>query len=172
VIGMKENPARRVAFTGVMLSLAAALSFLESLLPVTAVLPPGVRLGLSNIVTMYALFFLGKKEAFTVAVGKSLFVFIIRAPIAALLSFCGGVLSILVMLAALRRKDASYILISTAGAVAHNIGQLCASVFVIGSAFTFWYLPVLILSGAAMGVLTSILLSVLLPALRRIRFVS
>ncbi len=169
---MKENPARRVAFIGMLLALAAVLSFLESLLPVTAVLPPGVRLGLSNIVTMYALFFLGKKEAFAVAAGKSLFVLVTRAPVAALLSFCGGVLSILVMLAVLRRKDASYMLISTAGAVAHNIGQLCASVLITGSALTFWYLPVLILSGAAMGVLTSALLSVLLPALRRIRFVS
>jgi len=169
---MKENPARRVAFIGMLLALAAVLSFLESLLPVTAVLPPGVRLGLSNIVTMYALFFLGKKEAFAVAAGKSLFVLVTRAPVAALLSFCGGVLSILVMLAVLRRKDASYMLISTAGAVAHNIGQLCASVLITGSALTFWYLPVLILSGAAMGVLTSVLLSVLLPALRRIRFVS
>lgn len=169
---MKENPARRVAFIGMLLALAAVLSFLESLLPVTAVLPPGVRLGLSNIVTMYALFFLGKKEAFAVAAGKSLFVLVTRAPVAALLSFCGGVLSILVMLAVLRRKDASYMLISTAGAVSHNIGQLCASVLITGSAFTFWYLPVLILSGAAMGVLTSVLLSVLLPALRRIRFVS
>jgi heptaprenyl diphosphate synthase len=101
---MKENPARRAAFTGMLLALAAALSFLEGLLPVTAMLPPGVRLGLSNIVTMYALFFLGKKEALAVAAGKSLFVLLTRAPVAALLSFCGGVLSILVMLAVLRKK--------------------------------------------------------------------
>lgn len=169
---MKENPARRAAFTGMLLALAAALSFLESLLPVTAMLPAGVRLGLSNIVTMYALFFLGKKEAFAVAAGKSLFVLLTRAPVAALLSFCGGALSVFTMLVVLRRKDASYMLISTAGAVAHNIGQLCASVLITGSAFTFWYLPVLILSGAAMGVLTSALLRALLPALRRIHLVS
>ena len=169
---MKENPARRAAFTGMLLALAAALSFLEGLLPVTAMLPPGVRLGLSNIVTMYALFFLGKKEALAVAAGKSLFVLLTRAPVAALLSFFGGVLSILVMLAVLRKKDASYMLISTAGAVAHNVGQLCASVLITGSALTFWYLPVLILSGAAMGVLTSVLLRALLPLLRKIHFVS
>jgi heptaprenyl diphosphate synthase len=62
-------------------------------------------------------------------------------------------------------------LISTAGAVAHNVGQLCASVLITGSTLTFWYLPVLILSGAAMGVLTSVLLRALLPLLRKIHFV-
>ena len=168
---MEGNPARKVAFTGMLLALAAALSFLESLLPVTAMLPAGVKLGLSNIATMYALFFLGKKEAFAVAAGKSLFVLITRAPVAAFLSLCGGALSIPAMLLALRRKDASYLLVSTAGAVAHNIGQLCASVFVIGSALTFWYLPVLILSGGVMGALTSVLLKLLMPALRRIHFI-
>ena len=51
---------KRLALMGLLFALAMALSFLESLLPALPMLPPGIRLGLSNIVTMYALFVLGK----------------------------------------------------------------------------------------------------------------
>ena len=48
-----KSKAYKTAFMGLMLGLALALSFLESMLPVLPFLPVGVKLGLSNIVTMY-----------------------------------------------------------------------------------------------------------------------
>ena len=55
---------KRLALMGLLFALAMALSFLESLLPALPMLPPGIRLGLSNIVTMYALFVLGPVSVF------------------------------------------------------------------------------------------------------------
>ena len=69
-----DTAARSVAFLGLMFALAMALSLLESMIPALPMLPPGVKLGLSNIVTMYCLFFLGARSAFTVAALKSCFV--------------------------------------------------------------------------------------------------
>ena len=51
---MHKLSARDVAWVGVMASLAIALSFLESLLPQMPFLPPGAKLGLSNLVVLYA----------------------------------------------------------------------------------------------------------------------
>ena len=59
----KIRPAYQVAFTGMLFALSMALAFLEGLLPTVAFLPPGVKLGLSNIITMYALFCVGEKRA-------------------------------------------------------------------------------------------------------------
>ena len=56
---------KRLALMGLLFALAMALSFLESLLPALPMLPPGIRLGLSNIVTMYALFVLGPVSGYT-----------------------------------------------------------------------------------------------------------
>ena len=82
---------KRLALMGLLFALAMALSFLESLLPALPMLPPGIRLGLSNIVTMYALFVLGPVSGYTIAVLKSLFVLLTRGAVAAALSASGGI---------------------------------------------------------------------------------
>ena len=58
---------------------------LESMVTIPGMLP-GIRLGLSNLVTMYCLFFLGKGAGYTMAVMKSLFVLLTRGFVAGLLS--------------------------------------------------------------------------------------
>ena len=69
----RNQKVKRLALMGLLFALAMALSFLESLLPALPMLPPGIRLGLSNIITMYALFVLGPASGYTIAVLKSLF---------------------------------------------------------------------------------------------------
>ena len=49
-----KTASKRAAFTGMLAALALAFSFLEGLLPPLPMMPPGAKLGLSNIVTMYA----------------------------------------------------------------------------------------------------------------------
>ena len=55
---------------GLFFALALVLSALEGLLPPMPFLPPGVKLGLSNIVTMYCLLYLGAGSAYAVVVLK------------------------------------------------------------------------------------------------------
>lgn len=152
------------------LAMAIALSYLEMLLPPLPFLPPGVKLGLSNIVVMYCLFFLSTPMAFLTALLKSLFVFLMRGTISGLFSLLGGMLSVSVMalLSRLRRPRLSYLLLSVAGAVSHNMGQLMGVYLMLTKEILF-YVPVLIISGIIMGCLTALLLKVLLPALRRVK---
>ena len=56
-----------------------------------------MKLGLANIVVMYALFFMGVKQALVLDVLKALFVFLVSGFTAGFLSLCGGLLSLLVM---------------------------------------------------------------------------
>ncbi|MCL2285309.1 MAG: Gx transporter family protein [Firmicutes bacterium] len=159
------NKARNVAFLGIMLSVIVVLSWLEFILSSVLLLPPHVKLGLANIVTMYCVLFVGKKSAFTLSIMKSLFVLLTRGPIAGLLSFCGGVLSIVViiLLVSVFKDKISYVAISVAGALAHNLGQLGAMVPVVGSFIFISYLPIMIIFGIVTGVITGILLKVTLP---------
>lgn len=171
---MKQNltagRARRVAFLGLMFALAMVLSVLEWMLPVLPGLPPGIKLGLSNIVTMYALFFLGISDSFLLAVLKSLFVFLTRGAVAGLLSGAGGLLSVCVMLVGIKlsRHTIPYTLISVCGGIFHNLGQLLMVALLMGSTIALYYLPVMLLSGFGMGLVTGILLRTLLPHLKRL----
>lgn len=150
---------------GLMCALAVALSFLEGLLP-PLVPVPGVKLGLSNVVVMYAVFVLGPRYALTLALLKALFAGLLRGFMAGVLAGCGGIASVTIMLLLLwaLQTRASYVTVSVAGAVTHNLGQLaCAGVLL--QVNLFYYLPVLLASGVGMGILTAILLRVVLPYL-------
>ena len=67
-----------------------------------------------------------------------------------------------------KKWNISYFLMAVAGALAHNLGQLAMVSLLLGTALSFYYLPVLLLSGLVMGTLTGTTLRYLMPALSRI----
>lgn len=151
---------------GLMLALASALQFLESMIPIP--LPLGVKAGISSIVVMVVLVKFGFASAMTIAVLKSGFVFITRGATAFCMSVCGGVLSVAVMGAFLsltrRSKNGTGILpMSVLGGVSHNIGQLAAAAVFTGSVLTLSYMPVLVISGLVSGLFTGTVFKLILP---------
>ena len=158
--------AKNVAVMGLLFALAIALSALEGMLP--AFIPvPGIKPGLSNIVTMYCVFVLGARQAFGLALLKALFALIIRGFTAGVLSLSGGMLSVVVMLVllAVRGKKLSYGMAGIAGAVAHNLGQLAVAFFLLGLPQLFYYAPALVAAGIVMGLITAALLRAVMPLL-------
>lgn len=154
-----------------LLALVIVLSFLESMLPPLVSFAPGIRLGLGNIVTMYALFTIDKKTAFMLNILKSCFVFATRGAIAAALSLTGGILSlvVIILLGAVLKQRSSYIALSVSGAVFHNVGQLAAISVLMNNAAAFFYLPVLIIAGVVMGSVTGTVLNVVMPGLKNLK---
>lgn len=170
---MAKKPKESVlhlVMMAMIFALTVVLMVLEGMIPPVPALPPGVKLGLSNIMVMYCLFFFGKGEAVTLLLLKTLFVFLTRGATAFFMSFAGGFLSIfiLILLLSLKKQKFSYIIISVCAAVGHNVGQLAASAVLMQSESVFYYAPVLVLSGVAMGVVTGTLLRVMLPAMQRL----
>ncbi len=166
----RSRKVKRLALMGLLFALAMALSFLESLLPALPMLPPGIRLGLSNIVTMYALFVLGPVSGYTVAILKALFVLLTRGVVAAAMSAAGGIFSVTVMLllSLLPGIKRQYLLLSIFGGAAHNIGQLVMARFIINNQYVWYYFPVLLAAGLLMGAITGMALRVVLPYLNRL----
>lgn len=160
--------AKYISYMAMLLTLIVVLSIFEAMLPPIPTLPPGVKIGLANIVTMYALFFIGKKQAFLLNIAKGIFVLITRGFTAGILSLCGGILSmcVIILLLFLFKENISYLLLSITGAVFHNIGQLIALIIILdNNKYTVYYLPILIIAGVIMGSITGVLLKTLLPVL-------
>jgi len=168
--GEESHRTRRLALSGMMFALALVLSIVENSIPLP--LPvPGVKLGLSNIAVMYAMFFLSKGQAYSIAVLKGLFVLVTRGLIAGILSLTGGILSLTVMLIVMVvfRDRASYTAVSISGAIAHNTGQFIAVSFIYTGMYLWAYLPVLLVSGVIAGIVTAVLLRFIIPAFERLR---
>ena len=165
------SKTKNIALLGIMLAVITTLTALEHMTPPIPLLPPGVKIGLSNIVTMYCVFFMGKAQAITLTALKSLFVFLTRGLVAGALSFAGGMLSIavIILLLFLFNERISYATISITGAITHNIGQLVIYSLIMNTFLVFsFYTPILIVSGVVMGIVTGTLLRLLLPFMRKI----
>lgn len=161
--------AGRVAMLGLLFALAVVLSVIEGLFPVPIPVP-GIRLGLANVVVMYALFFLRKRDALTLAVLKAVFAAATRGTTAGMLSLSGGLLAfgIMALLLFLLKDKSTYLPVSVAGAVFFNIGQIAAASAILETALWI-YIPVLIVSGIVTGTATSILLKMTSPVFLRLR---
>lgn len=162
-----EFRAGRLALCGILAALALTLSFLETLLPPLPMTPPGFKLGLSNLVTMYAAGSLGLPCALFLAVIKGGFALLTRGAAAGLMSLGGGLFSTLCMWALWKGTKAPMLLIGVAGALAHNGAQLLIARLITFTSVLF-YVPVLALLGICTGALTGLVLHLLLPAVTRL----
>lgn len=162
---------RLIALCGMLGALTLTLSALEGMLPPIPMLPPGAKLGLSNIAVMYAVQSLGLAPALLLALIKGLFAGMTRGFTAMVMSLSGGMASTLLMALLLRigKRSFGWIGIGVAGALAHNAAQLCAAACLTTPAL-LWYVPWLLLFGILTGTLTGICLRVVLPVLENLRF--
>lgn len=148
--------AKALALCAVLVALALGLSYLERFLPLQIAVPlPGVKLGLANIVTLMALYFLGTRPAVTILGLRCVLGSLFGGGLSALaFSLTGGLLAFGVMALLLRCSFLSLFGVSIAGAAAHNTGQILAAMAVLGSRAPLVYLPPLLLCSLVTGAVT------------------
>lgn len=166
----KESVSYHVAVLGSLGALAIGLNYLELLLPAVSFLPPGAKIGFSNLAVMLAAKRGGWKDALLIALIKAVFVLLTRGFTAFLMSVAGGVLSALVMALLLQAKKNpfGYFGIGVLGALCHNLGQLLVAMALLGTAVAVGYGPYLLLFALLTGALSGSLLRLLMPVLERL----
>lgn len=150
----KPQDLKKTAVIAIFASVAVVLGIVESLIPFTAAIP-GAKLGLGNIMVLTCLLYFRGRDALTLIVLKTILTsFILGSFSTFLFSFMGALGSFIVMYLLIRfgRDQFSLMMISIMGGVFHNIGQLGAASFVLGTTQIFYYLPFLLVSGVVTGV--------------------
>jgi len=160
---------RRLTRCAVLTALALALSVAEGLAPIVVLLPlPGLRLGLANLVTVYALCRLGKRDTLLILLARCFLGALLGGNLSALaFSLTGGLMAFVTMSVLLHLPRLSLFGVSIAGAAAHNTGQILAATVVLGSSAPVLYLPALLLASVVTGAVTgaaSVLLVYRVPA--------
>ena len=153
---MEKNKVNQMTLCAILVSMALVLSYIEHFIPLQMVIPlPGIKLGLANIVTLMALFFLGTKSAFTILILRCILGSVFGGGISGLaFSVVGGVLAMTVMCIFKNCQKISIYGVSMLGAAAHNIGQIMVAVFLMGSVYVIGYLPYLLFVSVFTGLAT------------------
>ncbi|MBR4026883.1 MAG: Gx transporter family protein [Lachnospiraceae bacterium] len=142
---------RKTAYLGVFLALALICSYVEVLIPFSIGIP-GIKLGLANIVVVFALYTLGAKEAFLISIARILISgFMFGNIVGIAYSFAGGILSFLVMVGLKKTNLLHCISVSVAGGIFHNIGQILVATYLVSNYYVLYYIPVLMIAGFITG---------------------
>ena len=141
------------------MSMLTAFSLIVFLIEAQIPLPiaiPGVKLGIANVITLFAIWMLGWKEAGAILIVRIILGNLIVGNVMAMLySIAGGLLCWVIMslLKPVMKRNQIWIM-SVLGALGHNAGQLAVAVWISGTVGMLWYAPVLILAGIVTGAFT------------------
>lgn len=151
-----QKQAQRVALCGMLLALMLVLGFVESQIPVAAGIP-GIKLGLSNGVLIFAVYMLGVPTSFLLMTLKVLLSgFLFGSPSAMMYAFSGGVLSLTVMCVLSRMKGLSPIVVSMVGGLSHNVGQVTLAMIILHTPKLMYYMAILMVVGLVTGCATGV----------------
>ncbi len=152
---------KKLTLNSMLISLAVVLSYAERFIPLDIIIPlPGIKLGFANIVTMFALFFLGIPSAVTVTVLRCVLASLLFGGMSSLLYSLSGAslaLAVMILLKLGYNRIFSLLGISMGGAAAHNTGQIIMASLMMKNTAIFSYLPFLLLAGLGTGLLTAII---------------
>lgn len=141
-----------------LLSAVALIIFTVELRIPNLIPIPGVKLGLANIITVYAVYRYKPSEVFLVLLVRILLGSIFTSSVVSLIySLCGGMSCLCGMLILKQVIPESRMwLASPCGAIFHNIGQIIAAILILKSFAIVVYLPILMVSGIISGLFTGI----------------
>ena len=148
---------KKLVLLALLSAIALTIFMVEAQIP--ALVPiPGIKLGLSNIVTVFAVFAIGSWEGAAV-----LFVRVFLGAVFAgnfstvLYSAAGGLCAIFVtVLLKNILTDKQLWVAGSLGAVAHSIGQMAAAIVISGTPSLVVYLPVMMVCSIVTGLFTGL----------------
>ncbi len=145
-----EKNTKKLTALALLTAVSLVLSYVEAILPFSLGIP-GAKIGLPNIVTVVLLYTYGTAPAFFCALARIVLSSLLFGNLFAVLySLSGFFLSFAVMV--LLKKSGMFSTggVSTAGGVAHNLGQLLLAALLAGR-YVLSYFPVLCFAGTAAG---------------------
>ena len=163
-----HQKAKDIALSGLLVALMLLLGFIETLIPFPSIVP-GIKIGLSNSVLLYALYIFGNRRTFLLMVLKVVLSGLLFGGVSAMMySLAGGILSVLVMILMRKIPQMGIVGVSVSGAVAHSAGQVLMAMLVLQTDKLFYYMAFLSAISVATGLATGILAGMVLRSLSKL----
>ena len=149
---MKTKKLTQMAMlTAIALTIFMVEAQIPALVPV-----PGVKIGLSNIVTVFAVFAMGPKEAAAILFARVFLGAIFAGNFSTIFySAAGGALAILVTIFLRKILTEKQLWVAgVMGAIAHSVGQMAMAIAITQTIGLVTYLPMMIVCSIITGLFT------------------
>ncbi len=142
-----QNKIKKLTILSLILASGIALNLVEP--PFLFFLAPGIKIGFSNIATLFALYYFGGIEAVLIGALRPIIVSLIKGNIFTLefiLSFSGSISASILMLVFKKAggKKISIKGVSIIGGITHNLAQFMVIYIVTLNKLLLLYLPLLL----------------------------
>lgn len=165
----RNQSVQRISLMALLLAMALVLGFFENLLPIAPGIP-GIKLGLSNVVLLFALYAFGPASAFLLMGLKVVLSGLLFSGVSAMMySLAGGVLSMAAMTLLKKTGQFSIVTVSMVGGAMHNVGQVAIAILVMTTSQLGYLMGILLLVGLGTGLLTGIIAKLALEKLKYIQ---
>ncbi len=149
--------AKRITSIAILTAVALTIFIAEAQIPVLIAVP-GIKLGLSNIITIVAAYLLSRRDA---GIIMMLRVFLGSVFGGSMLAFfysaAGGICAFAVICLLYKIFDEKQIwAVSVFAAIAHNLAQLVIAVAIMNSPAIIWYAPWLVIAAVVTGAFTGV----------------
>ena len=169
---MKRINVKRLSFCALLTAIALTIFMVEAQIPLPIPLP-GLRLGLANVVTVYAMFALGPRDTILILLSRIILGSLFSGGSTIFFSLAGGLCCYLSMLVLRKLLTVDQLWACGAiGAIFHNIGQCLIAIFIYRARqLIMFYLPFLMVTGIVAGLFTGLAAQFLLARLKdKIKF--
>jgi len=148
---------RKLTLLALLSAVALIIFTVEAQIPVPIPVA-GIKLGLSNIITVFAVFALGAWEGVTVLTVRVILGAIFSGNFSTIFySAAGGALAILVTILLRKRLNNKQVWVAGClGAIAHSVGQMAMAILISGTPGLLIYLPVMICVSIVTGFFTGL----------------
>ena len=141
---------KKTVYCGVLVALALIFSYIEVLFPLPIAVP-GIKLGLANIVILFALYRMGEGYAVSISIVRVILAGVLFSNMASVMYSLAGAIAALVAMYLAKRLGLHVITVSIIGAILHILGQLLVAGMVTSFAAVSYYLPYLLVAALVTG---------------------
>lgn len=157
---------------GILTAISVVISIIESYFTFIGSVIPGLKLGLANIVIVFALYKYNFKTAIGISLVRVLIVAVIRTGFGLnfFFSLVGAIFSIISM-ALVKKSHLSIVGTSVVGSLFHSIGQVLVGIIILDNYNVIYYLPYLLLFSIPTGILIGVIAKRLIKYTEKIIYI-
>ena len=162
---MHFRTKKYIVLNAILACLGILFGYVEMLFVPDLILP-GMKLGISNIVILFAIIVLRKKDAFIIGIIKAVVTGLIFSGVTSCFYSIMGVVFSVTSMCIMKRlyinKKISLIGISVAGSACFNVGQILSACLVLGTVAPVYYLNYYLFLSIVTGTVTGTIVQIII----------